>query len=167
MHNHLKISAIVAMAENGVIGKNNQIPWHLPVDLKHFKTLTTGHTIVMGRKTHESIGKPLPQRTNIVLTRQKDFQAPGCIVLPTIIATLEWANANQNQEIFIIGGAEIYQQWLPFIRKMYLTIVNAQIMGDTYFPTFDRRLWQEVERQDLLADDNNMYNFSFITLVKK
>src|SRR6188472_2703937 len=115
------LSAIVAMAENRVIGKNNQLPWHLPADLKHFKTITTGHPILMGRKTHESIGKPLPNRQNIILTRDSNYVAAGCTVVTSVKAALQKA---ESPEVFIIGGAEIYRQLLPQVQRLYLTIVH-------------------------------------------
>src|SRR5260221_12371914 len=108
-----KISAIVAMSENRVIGDDNQLPWHLPADLKHFKTLTTGHPILMGRKTYESIGRPLPNRTNIILTRNSDFDAPQCVVVTSIEEAIESPASTHSDEIFIFGGAEVYKQLMP------------------------------------------------------
>src|SRR5437868_6783924 len=118
------ISAIVAMAENRVIGKNNQLPWRMPADLQHFKAITTGHPILMGRKTYESIGRPLPNRTNIIMTRDATYTAAGCEVVTSIDEALQRANDLHSHEIFIIGGAEIYHQLMPRIQRLYLTIIQ-------------------------------------------
>src|SRR5262245_46555747 len=128
-----RISAIVAMSENRVIGANNQLPWHLPADLAHFKAITTGHAIVMGRKTFESIGRPLPNRLNIILTRDPHYSANGCRVASSFPEALAIAGADVP-EIFIIGGAEIYQQLLPHIDRLYITLIQHAFNGDTYFP---------------------------------
>src|ERR1700730_5600347 len=118
MHNYPEavISAIVAMSENRVIGQNNQLPWHLPADLKHFKELTTGHPIIMGRKTYASIGKPLPNRTNIVITRDEQFKAPGCVLVHSLAAAIKAAAQEDTEEMFIIGGADIFRQSLPYLQ---------------------------------------------------
>ena len=158
------ISAIVAMTENRVIGKNNQLPWHLPADLQHFKTITMGNPIVMGRKTYESIGRPLPHRINIVLTRAKAFNAPGCIVVTSIEEAMQCAKEKNSKEIFIIGGAEIYRQLLPYIQRFYLTIVHQDFDGDVYFPALNPHEWHEVTRIKHEADEKNVYDYSFVTL---
>lgn len=158
------ISAIVAMAKNRVIGKNNQLPWHLPADLKHFKLITTGHPILMGRKTYESIGKPLPNRTNIVLTRDKSYHAPGCLVVNSLDEAIKFAESEENKEIFIIGGAEIYRQLLGAIERIYLTVVQHEFEGDAYFPELDQKEWKEIEREEHGADEKNEYGYSFIIL---
>lgn len=155
------LSAIVAMSTNRVIGNQNKLPWHLPADLKHFKALTTGHTIIMGRKTHESIGKPLPNRANIVLTRDPHYKAPGCEVVTSIDDAL--AAHAQETEIFIIGGAEIYKQLLPATHRLYLTLIHHEFAGDAHFPSLEKT-WQETTREDHPADTDNAYAFSFITL---
>jgi dihydrofolate reductase len=155
------VSAIVAMAENRVIGKNNQLPWHLPADLKHFKELTTGHSIIMGRKTYESIGKPLPNRENIILTRDKNYQAEGCKVVHAIEEAIKLAA--HNKELFIIGGAEIYQQAMPYIHRIYLTVVHHYFEGDTYFPALNNE-WREISNERHEADEKNDYAFSFVVL---
>lgn len=159
------LSAIAAMSENRVIGIENQLPWHLPADLKHFKTLTTGHPILMGRKTYESIGRPLPNRTNIIITRNADFTAPGCVVVTSIEDAITRAAEENAQEIFIIGGAEVYKQLLPHVQRIYLTIVHEQFAGDAFFPELDLKEWKEVERETHAADENNAYSYSFITLI--
>lgn len=158
------LSAIVAMSENRVIGKDNKLPWHLPADLKHFKEITTGHHIIMGRKTFESIGKSLPNRVNIVLSRDTDFVASGCQTVTSIDSALEIAKAAQQHEIFIIGGAEIYRQLLSRIKRLYLTIVHTNIEGDAWFPELDTASWHEVSRERHEADEKNTYAYSFITM---
>lgn len=160
------ISAIVAMSENRVIGNGNHLPWHLPADLKHFKTLTTGHPILMGRKTYESIGRPLPNRTNIIMTRDTSFQAPGCIVVTSIEKALAHATDIGRNEIFIIGGAEIYKQLLPKISRLYMTVVHAKLDGDAFFPELNFAEWNEITNEKHEADENNEYAYSFITLEK-
>ncbi|MBK0404586.1 dihydrofolate reductase [Adhaeribacter sp. BT258] len=157
------IALVVAMAENNVIGKNNQLIWHLPADLKHFKNLTTGHPIIMGRKTYESIGKPLPNRTNIVITRQEDFKPEGCLVahsLPEALMLAQQLDAN----IFVIGGAEIYKQAMFLADTIYLTEVHHEFEGDTFFPEIDTLLWVETDREEHKADDKNPYDYAFVTL---
>ena len=158
----MKISIVVAMAANRVIGKDNQLPWHLPADLKHFKQTTMGKPILMGRKTWESIGRPLPGRTNIVITRDENYDAPGCVVVHSIEAALQ-ATAQQD-EVMVIGGAEFYRQVLPRTDRIYLTRINEDFEGDTLFPELDRSEWQEVERVDCDADDKNPHSYSFIKL---
>lgn len=156
------LSAIAAMDKNHLIGKNNQLPWHLPADLAHFKAITTGHPILMGRKTHESIGRPLPNRTNIVLTRDAHYQAEGVIVVHTLDEAL--ASCPEAQELFIIGGAEIYQLAFPRLQKLYLTFIHQAFEGDTYFPAFSAKEWREISREDCPADEKNAYAYSFLLL---
>jgi dihydrofolate reductase len=156
-----KISAIAAMSENHVIGDHNELPWYLPADLKHFKTLTTGHPILMGRKTYESIGMPLPNRTNIILTRNPDFKAPECLVVQSIEEAVERASTNHD-EIFIIGGADVYKQLLPTVDRLYLTIVHYTFEGDAYFPEINPSEWKESSRIRHEADDDNDYAYSFV-----
>jgi len=129
------ISIIAAVAENRAIGIHNRLPWHLPADLKYFRNKTLGHHVIMGRKNYQSIGKPLPQRTNIVITRDPGFDAPGCVVVNSIDAAL--AAADGDPEVFIIGGAGIYAQSLPFADRLYLTLVHHSFEGDTYFPELE------------------------------
>lgn len=159
-----KISAIVAMSENRVIGDDNQLPWHLPADLKHFKTITSGHPILMGRKTYESIGRPLPNRTNIIITRNPEFKAEGCIVIQSLDEAIRYAAESNCDEIFIIGGAEVYKQLLPHIKRIYLTIVHENFDGDAFFPELNLAEWKENKRERHDADDNNEYDYSFIML---
>ncbi len=158
----MKISIIVAMSVNRVIGRDNKLPWHLPADLKHFKQVTLGKPVLMGRKTWESIGRPLPGRTNIVITRDENLEAPGCVVVHSIDSALQ--TAGQQDEIMVIGGAEFYRQVLPRTDTLYLTRVHGEFEGDTFFPELDERAWREVERVDHEADDKNPHAYSFIRL---
>lgn len=168
MSNQPRVAAIVAMSQNRVIGKNNQLPWHMPADLKHFKMLTTDHAIIMGRKTYETIGRPLPNRTNIILTRSSSFQAKGCFSAHSFTEALSLAKEkNQQEEIFIIGGAQIYQQLMPQIQFLYLTIIHHDFLGDAFFPEIDKHKWKELECITHLADEANPYNYSFIQLEKR
>jgi dihydrofolate reductase len=159
---HPRLSMVVAMSQNRVIGKNNQLPWHLPADLKHFKHLTMGHPIIMGRKTYESIGKPLPGRDNIILTRDASFEAPGCIVVTSINEALESADLEDLKEIFIIGGTQIYQALLPRVERIYLTLVHHHFDGDAFFPELDKKIWLEKICVNHLADEANPYPYSFL-----
>ena len=158
----MKISIVVAMASNGVIGRDNELPWHLPADLQHFKKTTMGKPILMGRKTWESIGRPLPGRTNIVITRDTAYRAEGCVVVNSIDAALE-ASSGQD-EVMVIGGAEFYRQVLPLADTIYLTRIHATISGDTCFPELNVADWREVERSDHAADEKNPHDYSFIRL---
>ena len=131
------ISIIAAMSLNRVIGKNNQIPWHIPGEQQRFKQITWGHAIIMGRKTHESIGRALPGRTNIIITRQQNYSAPGCIVVHSLEAALKNCPSNET-EAFIIGGEQIFRLALPIVNRIYLTIIQKEIDGDAFFPEFSR-----------------------------
>ena len=155
------ISLIVAVAEQGVIGQQNALPWRLSGDLKRFKALTMGKPIIMGRKTYDSIGRPLPGRTNIVITRQSDLQLPGCVVVTSLDQAI---NSVQADEYMVIGGAEIYRQALPLAQRVYLTQVHAKVDGDAFFPELSSTQWREVSREDQPADEQNQYAHSFITL---
>ena len=159
------ISLIVAMDRQGIIGANGALPWRLSSDLKHFKAITMGKPLIMGRKTHESIGRPLPGRENIILTRQKDYLAEGCAVFHEIEAALE-ACAN-HAEVMVIGGAPLYDQLFPRATRIYLTRVEAEVNGDTWFPQFDDNAWNELERQDYPADERNEYPYSFLLLERR
>lgn len=154
------ISIIAALAENRVIGINNTLPWRLPNDLKHFRRLTTGHAIIMGRKNYESIGKPLPERTNIIITRNRDYRADGCLIAHSLDEAM--ALAKNDPEIFVIGGAEIYRTALARSDRLYLTRVHATIAGDTYFPEFDETEWQEISRERHAADERHAFDYSFV-----
>jgi dihydrofolate reductase len=157
----MKISIVVAAAQNNTIGKNNELLWHLPADLKHFKNLTTGHAILMGRKTYESIGRPLPNRRNIVITRQP-IQLEGCEVVNSIDEAM--AICDGEEEVFVIGGAEIYKQTLERCHRIYLTRVNQHFEGDAYFPELNETQWVEISRSVHPADEKNPIGYSFIIL---
>jgi len=158
----MKIAIVVAMGENRVIGRDNRLPWHLPADLKHFKQLTLGKPVVMGRKTYASIGRPLPERTNIVVTRDRDYEAPGCVVVHSLEEAL--AAAGEAAEVMVIGGAEFYRQVLPRTDTLYLTRVHAVFEGDTVFPELNEAEWQEVARTDCEPDEKNPWPYSFMEL---
>jgi len=159
------ISLIVAMAQNGVIGRDNALPWRLPEDLKRFRAFTLGKPILMGRKTFESIGRPLPGRVNLVLTRDRGWCAAGVIVVHSVEQAL--AQAGASAELVAIGGAEIYRQVLPLARRMYLTHVHADVPGDRYFPDFDPTQWADVECSVHPADDEHAYRVTFVTLERR
>lgn len=166
--NSITISAIVAHAENRVIGKDNKMPWHLPADLKHFKDITTGHPILMGRKTFESIGKALPNRTNIILTRDAFFAAPpGTVVVHSLEAALDEVKKIAASELFIIGGAQLYEQFLPIIQKLYLTTIHQTFEGDTFFPKLNETEWETMAEEHHEADEKNAYGYSFKTLSRR
>jgi len=166
----MKISLVWAMAQNRVIGRNNQLPWYLPEDLKYFKRITLGKPVIMGRKTFDSIGKPLPGRTNIVVTRNRDWSFEGVRTVDSLEAARELcenlAIVDGTEEAMIIGGAEIYRQAMPLADRLYLTEVHADVEGDATFPEFDRSQWQEIAREDFEASGPNPYNYSFIILEK-
>ena len=155
-----RVSLIVAMARNRVIGINNTLPWHLPADLKHFKALTMGHHIVMGRKTYESIGKPLPGRTSVVVTRNADYSVPSVVAVNSLEAAI--AACGNDEEIFVIGGAELYSQVINLADRIYLTEIDANISGDAHFAEFDRMAWHETARTSHMADEKNGYPYHFV-----
>jgi dihydrofolate reductase len=155
-----RISLIVAMARNRVIGVNNTLPWHLPADLKHFKALTMGHHMIMGRKTYESIGKPLPGRTSVVVTRNAGYSVPGIIVVNSLEAAI--AACGNDEEIFVIGGAELYRQSIALADRIYLTEIDADIPGDAHFTELDHKLWQEAGRDSHAPDEKNRYSYHFV-----
>ena len=150
------------MGKNMVIGKNNSLPWKLSADLKRFKELTTGKPVVMGRKTFESIGRPLPNRINIIITREKDYKAEGCIVVHSVDDALKFAKG--NEEIMIIGGAQIYNEFLPLANRMYLTLIDKNFEGDAYFTEFDEDGWKEIKREE---HDDGQLKYAFVDLERK
>ena len=156
------VSLIVAMDRNGVIGANGRLPWRLPADLLYFKAVTLWKPIIMGRRTHESIGRVLPGRENIILTRDPDYRRAGCTVLHSIAEV--FGHCGDALEIMIMGGADLYRQMLDRAGRIYLTEVHADVAGDTVFPQFDRKLWRELERHDFPADQANEYSYSFVVL---
>ena len=159
------ISLIVAMAQNGVIGRDNSLPWRLPEDLKRFRSFTLGKPILMGRKTFESIGRPLPERTNLVLTRDRRWYAHGVIVVHSVAEAVSQAAA--SEELVAIGGAEIYRLLLPLARRMYLTHVHADVPGDITFPEFDPTQWADIDCSSQPADEEHAYPLTFVTLERR
>jgi len=160
------ISLIAAMAHKRVIGADNQMPWHLPADLKHFKQLTLGKPVIMGRKTHETVGKALPGRRNIVVSRQADLVLPdGCELVASLDEALELVA--DAPEIMVIGGAQIYKLAMPKAQRMYLTFIDLNVEGDMFFPAWNESLWFEGKRERHSADDKNPHHYEFVTLEKK
>ncbi len=155
------LSVIAAVAANGVIGRNNDLPWHLPADLAHFKRITLGKPILMGRRTWESLPGLLPHRNHIVVSRSPGYEAEGAMVASSLDEALAWVNG--VEEALIIGGAQLYAQALPIASRLYLTKIDAAIDGDTFFPDVDWSAWQEVEREQHLADSRNAYPYTFLT----
>lgn len=159
------LSAIVAMAHRNVIGKKNELPWYLPADLKRFRELTRGHTVIMGRHTADSIiqrnGKPLPDRENIVITRDESYAPEGFTVVHSLTAALEKA---ADTDAFIIGGQQIYALALPVLDRLYVTEIDVEIDGDAYFPTLTPDEWQEIEREPHQKDEKNPYDYTYVTL---
>lgn len=154
-------SIIVAASQNNVIGKDNRLPWHLPADLQHFKHLTMGHYVIMGRKTYESIGKPLPGRTFIIITKNKEFKAQGCFVVHSLDEALLLAEKKNESEAFIIGGAEIFNLAMNKTDKIYLTKIHQDFEGDTFSPEINSELWKETKKENFEPDEKNNYSYSF------
>ncbi|MGR8998048.1 MAG: dihydrofolate reductase [Gammaproteobacteria bacterium] len=161
----MKIILIVAMASNRVIGNNNVMPWHLSADLKKFKQITMGSPILMGRKTFESIGRPLPGRTNIILSRNSEYRQDGCLVFNDIEKAIK-KGCESSGEIFVIGGADLYEAMLPIADALYITIINREFQGDAFFPDIDMNEWSEVEREDIYDDPDAAFSYSFLKLEK-
>jgi dihydrofolate reductase len=159
------VSIIAAMDRNRLIGNNNQLPWHLPADLAHFKRVTMGKPIIMGRKTYESIGRPLPGRTNIVLTRSADFHVEGVMTAHSVEQALDIA-AGEN-EVMIIGGSAIYQLFMPRADRLYLTHVEHSYQGDAWFPEFDLEQWRVIASEEHMADGKNSSAYRFVTYERK
>lgn len=155
----MKISVIAAMSQNRVIGRDGSLPWHLPTDLARFKSITTGHTVIMGRKTFESVGKPLPNRRTIIITRNNDYQCADVFIAHSLDEALD--HAAHEDEIFILGGETVYRIALPRADRLYLTIIHATIEGDTYFPNLDFDDWKLVEDERHEIDERHAYAFSF------
>jgi dihydrofolate reductase len=161
----MQLSIIVAMDRNRVIGRGDTLPWHISSDLKNFKKITMGNPIIMGRKTHESIGRPLPGRENIILTRDKNYSSEGCTVLHSMDEIFE--HCKEVVEVMITGGSEIYKLSLEQATRLYLTEVHTEIEGDTFFPEFDRSEWREVSREDHSSDEKNEFDYSFVLLERE
>ncbi len=164
----MKLALIWAMSRNRTIGRNNALPWHLPEDLQYFKRVTMGKPIIMGRKTWESIGRPLPGRTNIVITKDENFTAPGIKVVHSLDEARALAESigliDGAEEVVVIGGAQIYELALPAADRLYLTQVHAEVEGDAQFPMFDLTQWEELGREDFSASGPNPYDYSFVVL---
>jgi len=161
------ISLIAAMDEEQGIGVEGRLPWHLPADLKRFKSLTMGHHLIMVRKTFESIGRPLPGRTTIIVTRDQSFQPEGCLVAHSLESALEFARLDLEDEVFVIGGAEIFVQAIELADRIYLTQVHTSLPADVYFPEYAAEDWQETNSEDHPADEKNHYPYTFKILVRK
>lgn len=161
------ISLIVAASTNNAIGKNNQLPWHLPNDLKFFKNTTWAMPVIMGRKTFEAVNKTLPGRFNIVITRQADWRAEGVIAATDLEDALKKGEETNCNEVFIIGGGEIYKQGFEIADKIYLTRVHATLDGDTFFPVIDEHNWQLTSNQDFAKDEKHQFAYSFQTWVRR
>ena len=159
------ISLIVAMANHRVIGRSNAMPWHMPADLRHFKAVTLGKPVVMGRRTFESIGRPLPGRRNLVISRNPEWQAAGVEVAPTLDAAL--ALLADYDEVMIIGGGQLYAEALPRADRLYLTHIELAVEGDTFFPDYQRYRWQQIEQSSHPADDKNPHAYRFETLQRQ
>ncbi|WP_163100916.1 dihydrofolate reductase [Peribacillus alkalitolerans] len=160
------ISFILAMDENRVIGKDNQLPWHLPADLKYFKKVTMGHPVVMGRKTYESIGRLLPGRENIILTRDHDYSVEGGIVFHSVEEFMDYAKKDPNEEYFVIGGAEIFNLLMDKVDILYITEIHATFEGDTFFPEIKEDIWTLVSSEKGVTDEKNLYPHTFLVYKK-
>jgi dihydrofolate reductase len=161
----MTLSIIVAMASNRTIGINNTLPWRIPEDLKRFKALTMGHHIIMGRKTFDSIGKPLPGRTTVIVTRSRDLKVEGCLIAHSLEEAI--AAGAGDKEIFVVGGAELYAQAMPLADKLYLTEIQQNVKGDAYFPEFARDEWIEVSREKCSQDEPQPLDYHFVTWRRK
>lgn len=161
------LKILVAFDENRVIGKNNALIWHLPADLKRFKALTTGHVIIMGRKTFESIGRPLPNRTTIVISRQQDLKIEGVILTHSVEEAILKAKSISRGDIFIVGGAEIYQLSLPLADQILVTQLHDIFEGDAFFPEISSDMWEIAEQERGITDEQNAYQFSYLTYTRK
>ena len=160
----MKISQIVAISENRAIGKDNDLIWRLPADIKHFKEVTMGHCMLMGRKNFESIGRPLPGRTTIIVTRDTNYKMEGCHVVNSIESGIELAKSLNEQELMVIGGGEIYNQTLSITQKLYLTEVHERFDADTFYPEIDDKDWKLVEEESFQKDEKNPFDYTFKTL---
>lgn len=157
------IAAIVAMSENRVIGINNDLPWHLPQELKYFKQITTGHTIIMGRKTYESIGRPLPNRKNVVVTRQSNYEVEGVTVINNLE---EYLNEHKEEDLFVIGGAELFNLSFPYFDTLYITEIHHKFEGDTFFPVFNKKEWVIKSKSEEHIDEKSKIKFTYFVYEK-
>lgn len=163
----MMLSLIVAMDKNNVIGKENGMPWHLPNDLKHFKETTLGHTMIMGRKTFDSIGRVLPGRKTVVLTRSEQTFPAEVEVIHSLEEIHTLQKANESEELFVIGGGELFKEMLPHADKLYVTVIDEAFEGDVYFPEIDPTIWEEVSKEKGLKDEKNIYDYYFIKYNRK
>lgn len=162
---NINYSLIVAVSDNGVIGKNGTMPWHMKSDLKRFKKLTTGHCVIMGRKCFESIGKPLPDRTNIVVSSNPELEIPGCIVKPSLQYAADYANSKNDNTPFIIGGGTIYKQCINLVNYMYITKVHTTVEdGDTFFPEYEPNKWEVIHSEEIKAENGDDFDSTYIIL---
>jgi len=161
----MNLAIIVATDQSGLIGKENDLPWKLSADLQYFKRVTMGKPLIMGRKTHESIGRALPGRKNIIISSNEYYEADQCVVCHSVRQAL--AACEDAEEAMVMGGASLYKVFLPYANKLYLTLVHAQLEGDTWFPEWDSKVWSEISREDHPADEKNEYPYSFIVYQKK
>jgi dihydrofolate reductase len=161
------ITIIAAMAKNNALGKNNDLIWHLPADLQRFKKRTSGHHILMGRNTFESIGKPLPNRTSVIITRNKSYQQEGCKVVHSIEEAIQFSK--KEPEVYIIGGAQVYKETMEkdLADRLEMTLVHQAFEADVFFPEIDLKIWKELSREEVKADEKNKYDYSFVTFVKR
>lgn len=164
---HMTISLIAAASENNVIGRDNDLPWHLPKDLKFFRSKTSGHPIIMGRKNYESIGRSLPNRLNIVITRQAGLEIEGCEVVGSLEEAIELGKQSDQDELFVIGGGQIYEAAMPLADRIYLTRVHAHVDGDVLFPELDESEWKQLSSEEHLADDDHEHAFTFIVYERR
>ena len=158
---------MAAIAKNKVIGKDNNLIWHLPADLRFFKQTTKGHTLIMGRKTFESLGNPLPHRDSLVVTRNASYTSDGITVFHSLESALAHAEQKGLEKVFILGGGEIYRQSMNIANKLLITEVHTEFVGDTYFPEIDPEMWKEISREEHKADEKNKYDFAFVEYVRK
>jgi len=161
----MKLSLIVAMAENRIIGINKKMPWHLSADLKKFKKITMGHPIIMGRKTFESIGRPLPGRKNIIISRNADYQQEGCEVFNNLDKAIQ--SCDTEEEVFVIGGATLYESILDKSDRLYITEIKKSFEGDTWFPEINQQEWSEYEREDISDDSSVDFSYSFVSYKRR
>lgn len=164
INRHMDIAIVVAMAKNRVIGKGGYIPWDLPADRARFKELTLGHLVLMGRRTYESIGRPLPDRTNVVLTRNPNYVCEGCMVMHSIAEVLA---RFRDQKIFVIGGAEVFAQFLPLASELHVTLIDQEFVGDVHFPEIDPAVWVETGRKQGQRDEQNPYDHLFLVYERR
>jgi dihydrofolate reductase len=160
------ISLLVAYDLNKTIGKDNQLPWHLPADLAYFKRVTMGRPIIMGRKTHDSIGRALPGRENIILTRNRSYTSEGCTVIHTLSEIKEIENQS-GEEVFVIGGAEIFNEVLEIADRLYVTLIEDEFEGDTFFPSFDEKDWELISKEKGIKDEKNPYEYYYLIYDRK